>query len=149
MSWNVQGLISKLNDEDFLNFINSYDVLIFSETWNSKNTNVNLDKFESFSCPRPKCNRKVKRNSGGVIIYYKKLYSKGIALVKQNNQGIIWFKLKKTFFGTENDVNVCSCYIPPNDSSVDTNENSPLYEFYFFEHLAADIRCYSQLGILC
>lgn len=74
-------------------------MLIFSETWSSKTTNLNLENFESFSCPRPKCNRKAKRNSGGVIIYYKKSYSKGIELVKLNNKGIIWFKLKKTFLG--------------------------------------------------
>ena len=53
-------------------FISSYDIIILTETWNAKSTNIKIDNYECFSCPRPKCNNKAKRHSGGVIVYYKK-----------------------------------------------------------------------------
>ena len=38
LSWNVQGIRSKLDDQDFLEYISKFDVLIFTETWHSKIT---------------------------------------------------------------------------------------------------------------
>lgn len=126
--------------------INKYDILFFSETWNSKTTNVDIDHFHCFSCPRPKCNKKAKRDSGGVIIYYKQKYFGYIKLISINTNGLVWIKLDKTFFGTDNDIYICSCYIPPEDSNVYKNINSQLFEFDFFELLSNDIRHYSELG---
>ena len=62
----------------------SYDLLCLTETWNSKTTNIEINSYERFSCPRPKCNQKAKRESGGVIVYYRKTLSKGIEPVQQN-----------------------------------------------------------------
>ena len=146
MTWNVQGLLSKFSDSDFINIANSYDVLIFTETWHAKTTNIKLDNFDSFSCPRPKCNRKAKRDSGGVIVYFKKTISSGVVLSKINEKGIIWFKLKASYFSTKNDVYVCACYIPPSDSKVYTSTISPLFEFDFFDEIAGDIRNFAQNG---
>ena len=55
------------------------------------------------NCPRPKFNRKAKRDSGGIIVYFKNKFINHIELVKVNQNGIIWFKLKKTFLLAEND----------------------------------------------
>ena len=146
LSWNIQGIRSKLDDCDFLNFISDYDILLFSECWNSKTSNINIDGYCNFNCPRPKFNRKAKRDSGGVIVYFKNKFVNHIELVNVNQNGIIWFKLKKTFLLTENDVYICLTYIPPMDSQVYKNINSTLFEFDFFQHLSNDIRHYSNLG---
>ena len=146
LSWNVQGLSSKLNDADFLDFISNYDILIFTETWLAKSTNVNIDNYLCFSCPRPKYNKKAKRHSGGVILYYKKKYFGYIKLISENERGILWFKLSKTYFGTENDLLICSCYVPPEGSDVYKNRHSQLFEYDFFDQLSIDILNYSQLG---
>jgi len=98
------------------------------------------------SCPRPKCYKKAKRFSGGVIVFFKQYLSKGIELVQLNNRGVIWFKLKRTFIGIESDVYICATYIPPQESSVLSNINSPLYEYDFFYIISADIVRYGQLG---
>ena len=146
LAWNVQGLRSKLDDCDFLNFISDFDILIFTETWSSQTSNVNIDGYNYFNCPRPKFNNKAKRNSGGVIIYYKHKLCNSLELITLNNKGIIWFKLKKEFLLTDNDAYFCSCYIPPEDSSLYKNVKSSLFEFDFFQHLSNDIRHYSTLG---
>ena len=43
LSWNVNGLVRKLSDTDFLDIVNNYDIVIFTETWISPNTHYNLD----------------------------------------------------------------------------------------------------------
>ena len=121
-------------------------MILFTETWNSKVTNIDIKNYEHFSCPRPKSNLKAKRHSGGLIIYYKAKYHNCIELVNINSKGIVWFKLKRTYFGTENDLYFCTCYIPPESSNVYKNAISPLYEYDFFDQLNIDISNYSNLG---
>ena len=142
----MQGIKSKIDDNDFLNYINEFDVLLFTECWNSQISNIEIKNFESISCSRPKCNAKAKRNSGGIIVYYKEQLSKFIEVVNIDNKGIMWFKLKDNESGSSEDKYICVCYIPPEDSNVYKNVNSPLYEFDFFEQLCEDVRKYSDFG---
>ena len=41
--WNINGLVRKLTDTDFINLVSSYDIMLLNETWISKNDNINLD----------------------------------------------------------------------------------------------------------
>ena len=148
MLWNVNGIINKLDDCDFVNFISDFDVLLFTETWNSRLSKIDLNGFKFFSCPRPKYNRSAKRNSGGLIIYYKEIYHRHIQLVSINNDGIVWLKLSRDFTGSEHDVYFCVCYIPPENSSVYSNVNSPMYNRDYFDVLNNDICRYSEKGIV-
>ena len=93
------------------------------ETWTSKNSNVELFGFSKpiHSYRRFK-NRRAKRASGGVIIYIKDEIRKGIKLIKNDVDSIIWIKLDKQFFCTQNDRFIVAAYIPP--------ENSPMHEIY-------------------
>jgi len=43
LTWNVNGLSHKIQDQDFIHEINDYDIIILKETWLSKNTCVNLE----------------------------------------------------------------------------------------------------------
>ena len=119
---------------------------MFSETWHTKTSNINIDGYNYFSCPRPKFNRKAKRDSGGVIVYFKQKFTNYIELINSNQNGIIWFKLNKKLLLTDNDAYICTCYVPPEESTVYKNINSSLFEFDFFEHLNNNIRHYSNLG---
>lgn len=78
--------------------------MLLTETWNHKHKNVNIENYEVFSCPRPKYNKKAKRYSGGVVIYYKTKFSGHIELINLDEKGIVWIKLKKTYFGSLNDI---------------------------------------------
>ena len=146
MLWNVQSLKPKLNDCDFINFVCDFDILLFTETWNSKYANLTIDGYESFDCPRPNFNSKAKRNSGGISVFFKVKYKNYIDLVSINEKGVIWFKLKKEFSCSQNDLYFCLSYIPPEGSSLYKNINSSLFEFDFFESLNNEIRLYNDLG---
>ena len=47
-SWNIEGLLGKLDDEDFLSTINSSDCITLVESWMNNNT-VDIQGFYSFS----------------------------------------------------------------------------------------------------
>jgi len=48
----VSGLKKCLNDEDFLNFSSHFDFLFFSETWQRRDDEFELDWYESILVPR-------------------------------------------------------------------------------------------------
>ena len=75
--------------------MSDFDILLFTESWSSKILNVSIDGYESLNCPRPKFDRKEKRDSGGVIVYYKTYLKKYFEL---DTKGIIWFKIKKRLY---------------------------------------------------
>ena len=83
-----------------------YLVLLILTCWKKKVSvkALRLEGFNCFTCPRPKCNKKAKRNSGGVCVYYKEKFFGNITLEKLNDKGIIWIKLNKSFLGYENDI---------------------------------------------
>ena len=64
-SWNIEGLSTKLHDEDFLSIVNSFDCISLVENWLSDPIVVNLPGFYSFSKLRGKSKR-ANRNSGGI-----------------------------------------------------------------------------------
>lgn len=118
-----------------------------TETWTSKSANIRIVVLCSFSCPRPKTNRRVNRFSGGVIIYYNDTCVNNIALVDLYYNCVIWFKLKKDVLMTFTSVH--DTYIPHEESSVCRNCSSVLCEYHFFEQLNDIIRKYSYCGGIC
>ena len=131
--------MNKLDDSDFINEISKYDILIFTECWISKFSNVNINGYECFVCPRQKCNKKAKRSSGGITVYFKHHLSQKISLIKRNTKGILWFKVDKSVFDNVTDRYFCVCYIPPESSNVYRNRSSELFQFDFFNQLSIDI----------
>ena len=142
----MRGLGSKLLDGDFLNLIDKYDFLLFTETWFSKLSNTDIKGFSVINCPRQKCNKKAKRDSGGVVVYYKDCFIDKIQLVKNDSRGIIWFKLLKQHFGLDQDTFIGLCYIPPENSSLYKYPTSELFECDLYSVLNDDILLYSDQG---
>lgn len=141
----MQGLVKKLIDPDFLDYINAYDVLLLTETWCNKYSNIDIQGYTVYSCPRPKCSKRAKRDSGGIAIYCKNKLVDGLEIVKMDNKGIVWLKLKSSFFRFENDHYYCVCYVPPEKSKLYT-DMCALQDFDYFDKIADDIRYYDNLG---
>lgn len=80
---NVQALRRKLYDPDISNLVCNYDILMFTETWHSSIANVNIDGFVYFDCMRKNNNRKAKRESGDIVVYFKSHLSQFIQLVEK------------------------------------------------------------------
>ena len=119
--YNVQGLVRyKLTDPDFINYVSKYDLILVCESWTSKTSNITISGFESFPSHRPKVNKKARRCSGGVILYVKEHFVKGVSVIKDDTPDIIWARLDKDYFALENDLLLCLAYVMPSNSSGNT-----------------------------
>ena len=145
MIWNVQGLINKLCDVDFISILHNHSVIFLCETWHNKSSIIDVNGFTTYHCPRPKYNRRAKRNSGGLVVYCKSAMADGISTVKRNENGIMWIKFDKVFFNLENDIYVCHCYIPPENSRLYLTVDN-LRNLDFFDCISEDVRYFSGIG---
>ena len=69
LSWNIEGLLEKLNTDDFLEFLYKFDILILGETFTLPSFNFDI-KFSDYFCvhnPAKKYNR-LGRPSGGIVL---------------------------------------------------------------------------------
>ena len=55
VSWNIEGLKSCCDDDDYLNFVRNFDIVFLSETWQRCENEFKLDGYECFKVlvPRP------------------------------------------------------------------------------------------------
>lgn len=78
------------------------------------------------------------RPSGGILIYTKPKYGKGISEIKQNNNSI-WLEFDKNYFNTRKNLFLCFVYIKPYFSK-DISES-------IFTQLEKDILYFSSQGL--
>ena len=111
----VEGLsLAKRSSSDFTELICKYDIICLSETWSSSHTDVMLKGYDKvFHSFRTYQHKRAKRPSGGIIIYIKNCIAKGVDIVKNTIDCIVWIKLDKYFFNFENDIYLCATYIAP------------------------------------
>ena len=57
------------------------------------------------------------------VFLYQTLLKKGVKVIRNNHQDIIWLKLKKDFFKLEKDIYICFTYISPSNSSYYKNND--------------------------
>ena len=81
---NIQGLISKrtnkLHLQEVKQIFETHDIVLFTETWSDKLSDLNFENFECFSVHREKIKPGSKRLSGGIAIYVrnKRMLMQGI-----------------------------------------------------------------------
>ena len=143
MSWNVEGLTqTKKTSNEFIKILTNYDIICLSETWTKKSSNIELNGYTNpIHSYRRFQHRRANRASGGIIIYIKDNIRKGVKLVRNTIDSIVWFKLDKLFFQTETDIYIAAVYIPP--------ESSPYHDLYendIFNMLENDLAHFCTLG---
>lgn len=119
----------------------SYDIIFLHETWTDEHSDVDIDGYVSFHHYRKFQNKRAKRYSGGSIVYVRNEIYKGVQMVKNHYDTILWLKLDKHFFQMENDIYLAGVYI--------WVENSPAYEIVdgdFLDLLQNDICSFLTLG---
>ena len=111
--------------------MNSYDVILFSETWLSKSEYTNLD-IDGYSCDHIYGNKsrgtKKGRFSGGLSVYFKNCYRDKIQIVEEHQCGILCIKIRSDLLVCNEDVYICNIYIPPHGSKVLNNQDVDMYE---------------------
>ena len=113
LNYNVNGLLQKLEDSDFILYIQSHDIICLTETFVA--TEFESDLFSDFLIFTSKALKLSHhgRYSGGVIVLIKKKLSAFIKHIPVNVENTIVIKLDNASLGTEKDI-MCICsYIPP------------------------------------
>ena len=118
-----------------MNILCEYDIICLSETWSNKNTNIDLNGYSNpIHSYRKYQHRRARRSSGGIIIYIKDSLRKGVKLIKNEVDCLVWLKFDKTFFHIETDIYLPVVYIAP--------ESSPIHNIYdvdIFRNIENDI----------
>lgn len=139
--WNVHGLNKdKLEDPEFQNNVNNFDILCVTESWTHKDSRIKLNGFdkEPFHKPASRNALRKGRSSGGLLIYFKKEIKNGIKLIKiSQKHNVIWFKLCSDFFGLSRDLYIGATYIRP--ERIKNSENA-------FVEIEQDLARYNNLG---
>lgn len=136
----------KLADVDFIQYVNNFDILVFNETWLTKNEFLSLD-IQGYCCEHIFGNKsagvKKGRYSGGLSIYYKTWLKDKIKVTVVEQIKLVLFGLKflKDIFSFNQDVYICSTYIPSSGSKVLRSEDTDI-----FEQLELDVIKYRRLG---
>jgi exonuclease III len=114
----VGGLITekgnKLHDQNFIDQIKEFDIVLLSETHVGYETTVDVENFFYY----PFCRQKSKNNRyfGGLGILIKKDIRKGIKFLEDGNSEYQWLKLDKSFFQLKKDIYLCTLYLVPQSS---------------------------------
>ena len=119
MSLNVDGLSTKLHDQDLLNFIDKYDIVTLQETFMLNNdipSNIFTPFMDPFFSPATKLSHQG-RCSGGVVVLVKKKLANYISLISHDLPNCIILRLTNVSY---RDIICIFPYIPC--------EGSPFYE---------------------
>lgn len=134
----------KLSDQDFIDYVKTFDIIFFNETWLASKTQYNLD-IEGYKClhifGNKSSNTKKGRFSGGISLYYRDQFTDKIKIIEQNQTGILWIKILRDVFEFNEDVYMCNIYIPPVNSKL---RNAADFDIY--EQLEQGIIAYKTLG---
>ena len=134
--WNVNGLGTKINDNDCLYYVSRFQLCFLSETWLNKSINVPNKVVVCKQATKNKCKRG--RYSGGIVALIDKDIRKGIQVVNQNSKYGIWLKIDKMYSKLPQDIFVCGVYLPP--------EGSPYAIPDIFDKIENDLNKFSTIG---
>ena len=97
-SLNIQGgFKTKSKLDDFENLVKNCHIFCLQETWLENQEAINVSGFEHFRSERVK-NKRARRNSGGILIFYRESILKGIEKQSSADKHFIWVKLDSKFF---------------------------------------------------
>ena len=116
LHWNVGGLLPKLNDVDFINYISSFDFICLVETFVRDFKSSMFDDFTIFLKPSVDLGMHG-RDSGGVICLIRSSCLQYFKEVKSEKGGnFIAFVIDKQLMGLPTNILIVCAYVPPESS---------------------------------
>lgn len=110
-----------------MNYLASFDFVCLTETWADESFDFNgiFTEHIKFVAPAKRLPQKDNlgnrgRNSGGVLLLIKNCFTKFIKQIQLDCENAVAVIIDKALWGTEKDVMMVACYIPP--------EHSPVYD---------------------
>ena len=132
--FNINGFVGqKTFDPEFSIFIQKYDIVALNETWHSKKECKEKLKhnipsnYLYFHNPRKHKHKRSKRNSGGIILFYKKHLHNNITIHDQKTENMLWIKINKNYLNFDQDIFVCAVYNSPINSSYAQRQESDFF----------------------
>lgn len=119
--WNCNGLgLVKRSHDNFLSVLTENQIIVLTESWAGKRTNLELDGYKCYNFYRKFRHRNAKRNCGGAVIYVKNNIKDEISIVKNSHDTLIWLKLDKKCFCVNEDLYICVVYMWQEHSAIAT-----------------------------
>ena len=108
---NAKGLISrrtnKLKSPELKQLFNTGDLVLFTESWTDKNSDLEVNKFEHFVLNSKHVKANSRRNSVGIVHYVRNKFASSKTLVFISEDDFLWLKLSKTVLFSDKDIYVC------------------------------------------
>lgn len=121
LTYNVGGLLPKLEDRDFVDYIVSFDFVCLTETFIAFDfESVLFNDFSIFTAKAKKLSFHG-RFSGGVMVLIRKTFAPFCERMRVSVDNTVVIKIQRELLHTEKDVMFISSYIPPYDSSFWTS----------------------------
>lgn len=112
LTWNINGILSKLEDPDFLPYIRKFEFVVLVETFVEFIDTTVFDGYRCFISPAIKLSDRGRR-SGGIICLVKESVLNFIKPIECSYDNMLVFKLDRELFSTEKDILLLCVYIPP------------------------------------
>ena len=110
LSLNVCGLKSKLKIPEFIEMVNSYDIVALQETKLDDVDYIEVPGYTIFCQNRKKISR---YRSGGTAYLIRNSFNEYIIMHESESKLIQWIRISKHITKTDNDVYCGNVYIPP------------------------------------
>ena len=114
-TWNVGGLLSKLDTPEFVSYVASFDFISLCETFVETFQYSLFPEHTLFCCPALRLSTQGRRSGGVVVLIRTKL----LPLVRQldcKHDNMLLFVIDKECFGLLKDVLLMCVYVPPTGS---------------------------------
>lgn len=126
MKSKFDGICHDIDYNNFVDFLITFDIICFLETWADKLKQFTLDGYTCYESVRVK-HAKAFRNSGGIAVFVKKhmfdIFT--VTHLKSSSDNLIWLKfdLKAAFWNSGFNCIIGFVYMSPEGSSVHSEEN--------------------------
>ena len=113
-------LASKCHVPEFLNFVESFDILGIQESKTDDTDNICIPGFQIFYNNREKLSR---RQSRGIVLLVKNDFAHYVMVDNTNlSKLILWFSVPHEILNLENDIDFGVVHIPPHGSKVASDD---------------------------
>ena len=126
LNYNIAGLFNKLDNIDFVQFVNKFNFVFLTETFLNFELNQNVFKdFKLFNAPPRKLSHRG-RCSGGTLVMIRKYFEQYFERVDVKFHNIVALKMFKALVEVDRDIIVVAGYILPRDSPAYSESDNVL-----------------------
>ena len=116
-------------DEILGTFLQSFDLILLTETWACTDAVFELEGFTFYNYPRHYKHPNARRDSGGIGVFVHNDIKSGVVVGKNHDDVLTWVKLNATYFGLEKDLYVGKIFeVPQGSVHLRDNVFSVLYK---------------------